>query len=335
MNNLKLGLIGCGKQAEKHIQSLQKIPGVEIVIADVSPRLAEKLAAGFHTSWVENPNDIFGMGDLEGVLICTPTPSHAQLIEKSLLNGKHVFCEKPLCSNMREAIHLKETEITSGCLVIVGYLYRYVPTFEIGWRLLYGDGSRTNAVLGKPNLALFRIGGRGSHQIWKHRKDQGGGAISEMLVHMVDLANWYFGPISNIEVLSNQLKCPERLIQGKKETVDAEDYVLIQAKGRDGVEIVCQADLITPAFNQYVEIQCDNGSFMGSILRDMPSWVFLNKSCDGYPSGKTILHPDGRSFLDIQMEYFYQCVTQQQKADRNRIDDSIELMNLIESIRKE
>ena len=71
----------------------------------------------------------------------------------------------------------------------------------------------------------------------------------------IDLANWYFGPIRDIEVISCDLRCPERIIQGEKVKVDAEDYVLVRCFGCDGMEIYCQADLITPAFSQYVEVQ--------------------------------------------------------------------------------
>ena len=48
-------------------------------------------------------------------------------------------------------------------------------------------------------------------------------------------------------------------------TVDAEDYVMIRCFGANGIEIFCQADLITPVFCQYVEIQGENRTFMGSI----------------------------------------------------------------------
>ena len=43
------------------------------------------------------------------------------------------------------------------------------------------------------NAQQFRLGRRGSHKAWKHRAQTGGGAANEMLVHMLDLALWYFG----------------------------------------------------------------------------------------------------------------------------------------------
>ena len=335
MKVFKVGIAGCGKQAEKHIQSLQKLPDVEIIVSDIQSAAAEKLAAKFKVAWVAHVDAIFDNADLDAILVCTPTPSHAELLEKALQNSTPVFCEKPLCVNLLEAARIKKIKEANNIPLQVGYLYRHVPVFEMGFDLLKGMRPSNLSILGKPFSAFFRIGGRGSHQLWKHLQTHGGGAINEMLVHVIDLANWYFGPIRDVKLLSKKLIRPERKIQGTLEHVDAEDYVLVQAMGAEGTEIVCQADLITPGFNQYVEIQCENGGFMGSISRDIPSYVLLKESRGGYPSGKTALTNGDKSFLDIQMKYFYDCITGRTQQDKNRIEDSIELMTIIETIRKQ
>jgi hypothetical protein len=105
--------------------------------------------------------------------------------------------------------------------------------------------------------------------------------------------------------------------------------------GRNDVEIFCQADLITPAFSQYVEIQGENGSFMGSIQSDMPSFVFLKESRGGYNTGKTELRFGRRNVFDIQMMSFIQAVLRREPSDRNTIDDSLMLMHILGEIRKQ
>ena len=334
MNRIKIGLIGCGKQSEKHISSLKKLNIAEIVVADINAGLAESLAAKQNVTWKKESESVICDADVQAILICTPTLTHAELIRKSLDQGKNVFCEKPLCSDLAEARALQKAEETTGKSVTVGYVYRYVPIFEEGFRLL--SQCRINGgsiVLGKPLTAYFRLGGRGSHQIWKHRRNQGGGAVNEMLVHMIDLANWYFGPLTDIEVISQSQKRKERVIKGRVEAVDAEDYVMIRCMGELGIEIVCQADLITPAFTQYAEIQCENGTFMGSIQPEMPSFVFVSEGRGGYDSGRTDLKFGRRSVLDIQMTSFIQNVLNEKRPDRNQIADSIEIMKIVETIR--
>src|SRR5260221_9464594 len=106
----------------------------------------------------------------------------------------------------------------------------------------------------------MRIGGRGSAALWKHRRAEGGGAINEMLVHMLDLAVWYFGPIERAELMMEDVFRPQRVIGGKTESVDAEDFVLARFWTRGGIPVVIQADLLTPSFTQMIEIQGDNGT---------------------------------------------------------------------------
>jgi predicted dehydrogenase len=333
-NKIKLGLIGCGKQAAKHIASIQKLNVADIFLADIQVELAQALADKTGVSRVKHPDTFFEMDDIQAILICTPTPTHGEFIAKALKNEKYVFCEKPLCASLEEAQALKAAESRSKKSVMVGYVYRYVPVFEEGHRL--ASQYRINSesmVLGKPLCAFFRLGGRGSHQLWKHRKNQGGGAINEMLVHMIDLASWYFGSLKDVEVISKSLKSSSRLIQGNWEKVDAEDMVMIRCTGDNGVDVFCQADLITPAFTQYAEIQFENGTFMGSIQPEMPSFLFLKEGRAGYDSGRTALTFGKRNVLDIQMAAFIQSVVKGVPPDRNRIEDSIKLMKIVETVR--
>jgi predicted dehydrogenase len=336
MNKIKIGFLGCGKQAGKHIASLKKIPNVDLVLGDIDMLQAKELAEKNKVSWVGDPEKIFADNDIMAVIICTPTQTHASLITSALQAKKDILCEKPLCDATEEALALQELGNQSQQIVMVGYVYRYVPIFEEGHKIIHQQQvNGESLVVGRPLSAFFRLGGRGGHQVWKHRKATGGGAINEMLVHMVDLANWYFGPLTNIEVISCDLRYPERYVNGENVVVDAEDHIWIRCLGRNDVEIFCQADLITPAFSQFVEIQGENGSFMGSIQPDMPSFVFLKESRGGYNTGKTDLCLGRRNVFDIQMMSFIQAVLRREPPDRNTIDDSLMLMHILGEIRKQ
>ncbi len=332
MNNLKIGIIGCGKQAEKHISCLKKLRGVETVLSDIEPEFGRKLAEKTLSSWVEHPDEIIADPSVQAVVICTPTQTHVPLIERAVNSGKDVLCEKPLCESVEEVVHLQDCTAHSTQIVVIGYVYRYVPVFEEGYRIFCKQAINGDSlVMGKPLSVFLRLGGRGEHKAWKHQKSTGGGAINEMLVHMVDLANWYFGPLKEIEVISCDLRSPERVIEGKRISVDAEDYVFLRCRGNDGIEILCQADLITPAFIQYVEVQTEKGTFMGSIQPDMPSYMFLKEAGGGFAAGKTELNYGRRNVLDIQMLNFVQCILNREMPDRNTVADSVALVkNMVE-----
>jgi myo-inositol 2-dehydrogenase/D-chiro-inositol 1-dehydrogenase len=331
LETLKIALIGCGKQAPKHISGLRKIPGVELVLADINPHYAEQLGAQQGLAWRPQVEDIFADPALKAVDICTPTASHAELISRAVAAGKDFFCEKPLCASLQEAQTIVEHLETSQRKGMVGYVYRFSPVFEMG-RSFFEDvpfGGESK-VLGKVVSAFFRLGGRGGHQPWKHLKAHGGGAINEMLVHMIDLALWYLGPAATAQVLASDLLRARRPVAGKMTAVDAEDYVLVRLKTQSGVEVLCQADLITPVFTNLVEIQGENGTFMASIQPEMPSFLFCQEGAAGYPAGKTPLKFGPLNLFEAQMAEFVHMVRWQKEPSRCTMQDSLRLLETLE-----
>lgn len=335
MNAIKIGLIGCGKQAPKHISGLRKIPGVEIVLADIKLDLALNLAEKERLEVKNSPDDIFSDPTITAVDICTPTPSHSTLINAAIVAGKDFFCEKPLCDNGQTAKQILSTAEKHKRIGMVGYIYRFAPVFEKAVEILNAaDKTCRSEVLGDIVTSYFRIGGRGSHQLWKHQKETSGGAINEMLVHMLDLALWFFGPVGNIEVLAHELLRPKRIIQGKEAHVDAEDYILLKLSMINGVTVICQADLLTPAFTQFVEIQGSMGTFMGSIQPDMPSFIYSENGGNGFEKGKTNLQFGPTNLFDKQMAEFVMAVKNHQTPSRCTIHDSVLLLETLDLIKE-
>lgn len=335
MSKIKIGIIGCGKQAPKHISGLRKVPGVELVLADIAPKLAEALGSKEKVSWVGEIEDVFADPEIKAVDICAPTHTHADLIRRAVASSKDFFCEKPLCENIAEARAIKKLVDNSGCIAMVGYIYRFAPAFELAQRIFEDvPFSGESMVLGKVFSAYLRLGGRGGHQLWKHKKETAGGAINEMLVHMVDLALWLFGPVREVQMLTCDLLRPVRPINGKMETVDAEDNVMALLKMESGVEVLCQSDLITPAFTQFIEVQGESGTFMGSIQSEMPSFIFCSREAVGYSAGRTPFNFGYHNMFEAQMAEFVRGVKYRKQPRRSTINDSVLLLETLEKLRK-
>jgi len=332
-NEVRVAVLGCGKQAPKHIKGLRSVPGVEIVLADVRPEFARNLAEKENLQWVSSLDEVFSDPGIQAVDICTPTPSHPELILAAIRNGKDFFCEKPLSESSAIAREVAEATRKSRNIGMVGYVYRFAPVFELG-KQLFEDVPITgvSGPLGQVRLAHFRIGGRGSHQLWKHRRSTGGGAANEMLVHMLDLAIWYFGPVRDAQLLEKKLIRPQREISGRVEDVDAEDYIMAELQMESGVTVVCQADLLTPAFTQFVEVQGDNGTFMGSIDREMPSFVYCNREADGWKQGRTGLEFERTNLFETQMSAFIHAIQTRTSPTRCTLEDSVQLLEVMEML---
>jgi predicted dehydrogenase len=323
----KIGVIGCGKQAIKHVPALQKF-GCEIVLADLDEGVACRLADEFGLKHVASPEEVFEDESIGAVSICTPTPSHFPLIKDALQAGKHFFCEKPLASTHQEARAIQEKVEQTDLVGMVGYLYRFHPAFQLVRDLIL-DGT-----VGRPYFASFRLGGRGSHRIWKHEKDKGGGAVNEMMVHMLDLVLWYFGKISRTSTILLDTVLTEREVEGKIIQADAEDLAIVHLETEGGVKIICESDLITPSYMNYLEIQATNGSILTSILDYIPSLVFCKEPRGSYQTGINVLNFSKVNLFEKQLRYFLDCINDGNEPDRNTIRESVYLLELIDAIKE-
>lgn len=332
---MKVGIIGCGKQAPKHISGLKSAGISEIVVADIQLDAATRLARSDSGLTAATDIDaIFADPEIKAISICTPTPSHAPLIRKAIKAGKHYMCEKPLCENIDEAHELARMTQEKGLVGMVGYVYRFVPSFDVAHQIL-GDARTTgiSPILGRVTNAFLRIGGRGSHAAWKHDRASGGGAINEMMVHMVDLSNWFFGNPSEAQLMQSKQRWPTRVINGKEIAVDAEDMTLAQLSYPSGIEVLIQADFITPAFTQYLEIQGENGSLFGSIQSDMPSFVFCVDPRGSYYAGRTELPSQQVNLFEAQMGEFVNAIRNNTTPRRGDIADTLNVMETVERLR--
>jgi predicted dehydrogenase len=331
---MKIGIIGCGKQAVKHISGYQRIERIDIVVADLDDARAKNLATEKGIIW-KDLDSLFKDSEITVMDICTPTSTHSELIERSIASNCDFICEKPLCEDLKKTRELSLLVKSHGKIGMVGYIYRAAQVFRDGKIIVQDSINNDPSVLGKLTTAWFRIGGRGSHQPWKHMKETAGGAINEMLVHMIDLAIWYFGSVEHVKLLVDDTFLPERIINGKKYDVNTEDFVILELIMKNGLKVFCQADMITPAFNQSLEIQGTNGTFMASIQQDVPSYVYCINGAGKYKSGMNKLVIPDKNLYEILLSDFLSAVKARKYNMGHTIDDSIELMEVIESINKQ
>jgi len=322
---LKIGVIGCGKIAEKHLNAYKKIKGIEIVVSDIVEK-GKTIAQNYGVGWNDDPDKLLQEKSIDAIDICIPTPSHAEFILKALDNDKHVFCEKPLARNIKEAENIQKKAVSSDKTVMVGYLYRFHPAFKFVKDIL------KEKIIGQPYYASFRLGGRGSHKAWKHRKETGGGAGNEMLVHMLDLILWYFGDIKSVKNLYHETILKQREIEGEKIEVNAEDIIHLKIGTNKGTTVMCESDLITPSYMNYIEIQGTNGSLWSSILDYFPTILYCKEPKGIYDRGNNFFNFPKIDLFEKELGHFIESLKDNKKPDVNSVEESIEIMKIIDGL---
>ena len=321
---VKVGILGCGKIAERHVMAYRKLPA-DVVVADIVPGAARRLAETHGVAFEDDPDAVLNDPHIHAVDICVPTKYHKDLIIRALGHGKHVFCEKPLARNLDETLEIQEAARKSDRVLMVGYLQRFHPAFQMVKEVLE-DG-----IIGRPYYALFRVGGRGDHAPWKHRREMGGGVVLEMLVHKLDQIVWFFGPANRVEVLRYETLRPVRTIHGQRVEATAEDMVLLDIEA-GGTRILCEADFITPSYMDHLEIQGDNGSVFSSLLHYMPTIVYCKERRGIFNEGNNFYNFPFVNLFEKELGHFLDVVANGRRNNINSLEDSIHVMEIIEHI---
>jgi myo-inositol 2-dehydrogenase/D-chiro-inositol 1-dehydrogenase len=127
----KLGLIGCGRIGRLHARNLMhRVPGARLlIVADSNPQAAREVASELGVEHTSDYREVLAR-ELDGVLVCTSTETHRQIVLEACEAGKHIFCEKPLARTPEEVEEMLRAVRRAGVKLQVGFNRRFDPNFS-------------------------------------------------------------------------------------------------------------------------------------------------------------------------------------------------------------
>ncbi len=124
----RIGLIGCGMWGRNLARNLAAL-GSLAAVADIDAARADAFAAEFGTD-SRNVDDLLAGEGLDGVVIASAAPTHADLACRALANGCHVYVEKPFALTLEDAETMAAAASANGRQLMVGHLIRYHDAFR-------------------------------------------------------------------------------------------------------------------------------------------------------------------------------------------------------------
>ncbi|MDR3698812.1 MAG: inositol 2-dehydrogenase [Candidatus Sulfopaludibacter sp.] len=288
-NPLNVGIIGAGRIGKVHAEGLAfRLPEARILaIADVNREAAQAVATRCGIPTVaESSQQILANPEIEAVLICSSTDTHAGLIVQAARAGKHIFCEKPISHSLGEIHRALEAVERAGIKLQIGFNRRFDANFarvrqavvsgEIGTPRLMHIISRDPA---PPPLAYIR---------------SSGGIFLDMTIHDFDMARFLIGDeVEEIYTSGGVMVDPEIGAAGDLDTA------LIVLRFKNGViGTIDNSRQAAYGYDQRVEILGSRGSIgtqncypnqavvstATEVRRDLPLNFFMDRYTESFVS---------------------------------------------------
>jgi inositol 2-dehydrogenase len=192
MRNVRVGVVGLGRMGRFHAENLAgRVPAAELVrvvdeVEDTARAEGDKLGV----AWSSSFKDLLDDPDVEAVVIATPTPLHAEMIQQAAQSGKHIFCEKPVSFDLHPTVQAIETARSEGVKLQMGFHRRFDPDWMAAVdRIKKGE-------LG--DVYLFRTSLRDMRPPSIDYIRTSGGFFVDVTIHDFDTARWMVGEINEV-----------------------------------------------------------------------------------------------------------------------------------------
>ena len=245
---VRFAVLGAGRIGQVHADAIASVPGAVLVaVTDAMPAAAQAVADK-HGCEIRDMAQIEAASDIDAVVICTPTDTHADLIERFVKAGKAVFCEKPVdLSVARVQDCLKVVNRVDGKLM-VGFQRRFDPDFR-ALKAAIDEGK-----IGDVEMVTLTSRDPAAPPIGYIERS--GGIFRDMTIHDFDVARWLLGeePVS-VMAAASVLTDPAI---GKVGDFDSANVILTTASGKQAT--INNTRRATYGYDQRIEVHGSEGS---------------------------------------------------------------------------
>ncbi|ULR47405.1 inositol 2-dehydrogenase [Rhizobium sp. K102] len=182
---IRFGVIGAGRIGKVHATTIAANPNAKLAyVADAFKASAEELAARTGAE-VAEAEDVINSSNVDAILIATPTPSHADLIEAAARAGKAILCEKPVSLSVERINTCLEVVEKNRSTLMIGFNRRFDPNFaSVEARLRRGDVGA---------IEIVTITSRDPAPPPADYVKSSGGLFRDMMIHDFDMARFLMG----------------------------------------------------------------------------------------------------------------------------------------------
>lgn len=300
MDQVRLGVIGCGGMAQSHMAYFNKVSGLKFTAAsDVDPATLKKVTEQYGVTGFDDGHKLIESGLCDAILVATPHYFHPEYSIAGFKAGLHVLTEKPVAVSAKEAQRVNEEHAkVKGKGILYAAMFnqrtradwrhvkRMVDSGQIG-QLIRVSWTITNWFR---TQSYYDSGG------WRATwKGEGGGVLINQCPHNLDLFQWFVGMPSKVHAMVGL---------GKHHNIEVEDEVVAMLEfpnGAVGTFITSTGE--APGVNR-LEIVGDNGTLIAGdggmrfIQNCIPAREFCRTTSERFATPERVtydIEPGGKS----------------------------------------
>ncbi len=252
MEKVGFGIIGAGMIAALHAKTIQSLDNARLVgFYDTNPAAADKRAAEFGVRAWHSFDEFLKEPEIQAVTIATPSGMHAAAAIPAAHAGKHILCEKPLEITLSKVDSIIKACSDNGVLLSPVFQTRFTRPVQMV-REAMRTGRFGRMVLASAQMRWYRDPAYYSGSSWRGTwAMDGGGALMNQAIHMVDLLLYINGAPEEVFAFSGTLT----------HSIEVEDNLCAAIKYRNGsfgtIEVSTSC---APGFPRRIEFSGSTGT---------------------------------------------------------------------------
>ncbi|MEX0373691.1 Gfo/Idh/MocA family protein [Spiribacter roseus] len=222
---IRVGLVGCGRIANKHIEALEKhSENLELVaVCDTDPDARRDAEARTGAPAYASYPALLERSDIDAVILCTSSGLHPPQAIAAAKAGKHVITEKPMATRWADGKRMVEACDDAGVRLFVVKQNRRNATLQL---LKQAVEQKRFGRIHMVNLNVFWTRPQVYYDSarWRGTWEFDGGAFMNQASHYVDLLDWLIGPVESVQAYTGTLA----------RDIEVEDSGVLNVRWRNG-----------------------------------------------------------------------------------------------------
>ncbi|KAI0561594.1 inositol 2-dehydrogenase [Gracilaria domingensis] len=284
-----VAVIGCGRIGQVHARTISQLNSASLVaVADPFEKFGRMVAEDFSTVWTPDWQDLLANDDVNGIVIGSPTPFHAEQIIKSAEAGKDIFCEKPISNDLATIDKCLAAVAANGVRLLIGFQRRFDSNF-IKVREQVASGA-----IGQ--LRMFHITSRDPAPPPAQYLANSGGIFLDMSSHDWDMARFITGAeIESVYVTASAFE------DAAKEANDVDTVITVLKMSDGSFGTIDNSRRCSYGYDQRIEVFGSKGTINSNnrapdtvvvsnehgLASGLPYSFFMDRYADAYSGAMT------------------------------------------------